>query len=32
MRIVLYRGDGVSEPWERAFASAMPGLETLTWK
>ncbi len=32
MRIVLYRGDGVSEPWEREFASAMPGLETLTWK
>lgn len=32
MRIVLYRGDGVSEPWEREFAAVMPGTEIVTWK
>lgn len=32
MRIVLYRGDGVIEPWEREFAAAMPHAETMTWQ
>jgi glyoxylate/hydroxypyruvate reductase A len=32
MRIVLYRGDGVSEPWEREFSAVMPGVETVSWK
>ena len=32
MRIVLYRGDGVSEPWEHAFASVLPGVQTVIWK
>lgn len=32
MRIVLYRGDGVIEPWEREFSAVMPHAETVTWK
>jgi len=32
MRIVLYRGDGVIEPWERELSAVMPGVETVTWK
>jgi glyoxylate/hydroxypyruvate reductase A len=32
MRIVLYRGDGVIEPWEREFAAVMPDVQTVTWK
>ncbi|MDN4037082.1 glyoxylate/hydroxypyruvate reductase A [Massilia sp. YIM B02443] len=32
MRIVLYRGDGVIEPWEREFAAMMPDVQTVTWK
>lgn len=32
MRIVLYRGDGVIEPWERELSAMMPGVETVTWK
>lgn len=32
MRILLYRGDGVIEPWVREFASAMPHAVTMGWK
>ena len=32
MRILLYRGDGVIEPWMREFASIMPQAETVAWK
>lgn len=32
MRIVLYRGDGVIEPWEREFHAVMPDVQTVTWK
>jgi glyoxylate/hydroxypyruvate reductase A len=32
MRILLYRGDGVIEPWARDFAQALPQAETLTWQ
>ncbi|MCC2954852.1 glyoxylate/hydroxypyruvate reductase A [Massilia sp. IC2-477] len=32
MRILLYRGDGVIEPWAREFASVMPQVETVAWK
>ena len=32
MRILLYRGDGVIEPWAREFASIMPHAETVGWK
>ncbi|QOY94513.1 glyoxylate/hydroxypyruvate reductase A [Massilia sp. UMI-21] len=32
MRILLYRGDGVIEPWAREFAAAMPQVETVAWK
>jgi glyoxylate/hydroxypyruvate reductase A len=32
MRIVLYRGDGVIEPWEREFNAVMPHIQTVTWK
>ena len=32
MRILLYRGDGVIEPWVREFASIMPQAETVAWK
>lgn len=31
MRIVLYRGDGVSEPWEHALSDALPGAEIVIW-
>src|SRR5688500_8713673 len=32
MRILLYRGDGVIEPWAREFAAVMPQVETVAWK
>jgi len=32
MRILLYRGDGVIEPWVREFAALMPQVETVAWK
>jgi glyoxylate/hydroxypyruvate reductase A len=31
MRILLYRGDGVIEPWARDFAAALPQAETVVW-
>ncbi|ALK95045.1 glyoxylate reductase [Massilia sp. WF1] len=32
MRILLYRGDGVIEPWARDFAKALPQAETVVWQ
>ncbi|SFB70679.1 2-hydroxyacid dehydrogenase [Massilia yuzhufengensis] len=32
MRILLYRADGVIEPWVREFAALMPQVETVAWK
>ena len=32
MRILLYRGDGVTEPWARDFAQALPQAETVAWQ
>jgi glyoxylate/hydroxypyruvate reductase A len=32
MRILLYRGDGVIEPWARDFAQALPQAETVMWQ
>lgn len=32
MRILLYRGDGVIEPWARDFAQALPRAETVVWQ
>jgi glyoxylate/hydroxypyruvate reductase A len=32
MRILLYRADGVIEPWLREFASVMPHVETVVWQ
>ena len=32
MRILLFRGDGVIEPWVRVFAALMPQVETVAWK
>lgn len=32
MRILLFRGDGVIEPWARDFAAALPHAETVEWK
>lgn len=31
MRILLYRGDGVIEPWVQTFAAVMPHAETVVW-
>lgn len=31
MRILLYRGDGVIEPWVQTFAALMPHAETVVW-
>ncbi len=31
MRILLYRGDGLIEPWARDFAQALPQAETVVW-
>ena len=32
MRILLYRGDGLIEPWAQDLATAIPGVETLAWQ
>ena len=32
MRILLFRGDGVIEPWVREFAALTPQVETVAWK
>jgi glyoxylate/hydroxypyruvate reductase A len=32
MRILLFRGDGVIEPWVREFAAVMPQVETVAWR
>jgi glyoxylate/hydroxypyruvate reductase A len=32
LRILLYRGDGVIEPWARDFAQALPQAETVVWQ
>jgi glyoxylate/hydroxypyruvate reductase A len=32
MRILLYRPDGVTEPWARDIASVMPQAETVGWQ
>jgi len=31
MRILLYRGDGVIEPWVQEFAAVMPHADTVVW-
>ena len=31
MRILLYRGDGVIEPWVHEFAAVIPHAETVVW-
>jgi glyoxylate/hydroxypyruvate reductase A len=31
MRVLLYRCDGVIEPWVRDFAQALPGFEVVAW-
>jgi glyoxylate/hydroxypyruvate reductase A len=32
LRVLLYRGDGVIEPWARDFAQALPQAETVAWQ
>jgi glyoxylate/hydroxypyruvate reductase A len=32
LRVLLYRGDGVIEPWARDFAQALPQAEMVTWQ
>jgi glyoxylate/hydroxypyruvate reductase A len=32
LRILLYRGDGVIEPWARDFAQVLPQAETVVWQ
>jgi glyoxylate/hydroxypyruvate reductase A len=32
MRILLFRGDGVIEPWVREFAAVMPQAQTVAWR
>lgn len=32
MRILLYRGDGVIEPWARDLAAELPHAETVVWQ
>jgi glyoxylate/hydroxypyruvate reductase A len=32
LRLLLYRGDGVIEPWARDFAQALPQAETVVWQ
>jgi glyoxylate/hydroxypyruvate reductase A len=32
MRILLYRGDGIIEPWARDFAATLPQAETVVWQ
>jgi glyoxylate/hydroxypyruvate reductase A len=32
MRILLYRGDGLIEPWARDFADALPRADIVLWR
>jgi glyoxylate/hydroxypyruvate reductase A len=32
MKVLLYRGDGVIEPWVRDFAAALPQAEVQAWR
>jgi glyoxylate/hydroxypyruvate reductase A len=32
MKVLLYRGDGVIEPWVRDFAAALPQAEVVAWR
>ncbi|NNG24944.1 2-hydroxyacid dehydrogenase [Telluria aromaticivorans] len=32
MRILLFREDGVIEPWAREFAALMPQVQTIAWR
>ncbi|MDB5907242.1 MAG: glyoxylate/hydroxypyruvate reductase [Massilia sp.] len=32
MRILLYRADGDTEPWETDFAEVLPNAETVVWQ
>lgn len=32
MRILLYRADGITEPWVRDFASVLPQAEVVLWQ
>jgi glyoxylate/hydroxypyruvate reductase A len=32
LRVLLYRGDGLTEPWARDFARLLPQAETVTWQ
>jgi glyoxylate/hydroxypyruvate reductase A len=32
MRILLHRADGVTEPWLRGFAAALPAAEVIIWQ
>jgi glyoxylate/hydroxypyruvate reductase A len=32
LRLLLYRGDGLIEPWARDFARALPQAETVAWQ
>ena len=32
MRILLYRGDGITEPWVRDFSTALPHAEIVVWR
>ena len=32
MRILLYRGDGITEPWVRDFSNALPHAEIIVWR
>jgi glyoxylate/hydroxypyruvate reductase A len=32
LRLLLYRGDGVIEPWARDFAQVLPQAETVMWQ
>jgi glyoxylate/hydroxypyruvate reductase A len=32
MRILLYRGDGITEPWVRDFSNALPHAEIVVWR
>jgi glyoxylate/hydroxypyruvate reductase A len=32
MRVLLYRGDGITEPWVRDFSNALPHAEIVVWR
>src|SRR6478672_8663893 len=32
LRVLLYRGDGLIEPWARDFARLLPQAEMVTWQ